>query len=205
MKTKTVYYFIVFIVLLLMGVFLASSIKYVLLLHAGPLVFLYPALVRFTPLGFYVEILYLDSFPYPFWFLVGYRPPLVVPVDSQYYGIFYTGVIAIILAAIVLSIPAGLILPLLGMPEYEHFHDAWARVKFLVTKSSWKKRLTISFTIIVRIIGALIVLIMYSILFQIIPLTYTEFSILLLIVAGWVIILSTILPKKRLTQLYEQD
>ncbi|MHA1431224.1 MAG: hypothetical protein ACTSRV_12645 [Candidatus Freyarchaeota archaeon] len=203
MKTKTVYYFIVFISLLLFGVVLASCITYAILLNTGSLVFLHSVLVMFTPIGFYVEYLYLDSFPYPVWALVGYRPPIIVPVDSLlYFGIFYTGAIAIILAVTVLSTLAFLIQPLLGMPEYEYFHDAWARIRFLFTKSSWKERLTISSIIIVQIIGGLILLIVYSIFFQIIPLTYTAFFILILIAAGLILISSTILSKKRLSQLY---
>jgi hypothetical protein len=147
--------------LLLIGVTLASFIKYAMLLCTGPLLFLHSVLVRFTPIRFYVEILYLDSFPYPVWFLLGHRPPIIVSIDYLlYFGIFYIGAIAIILATIVLSVPASLIRPLLGMPEYEYFHDAWARIRFLFTKSSWKKRLTISSIIIIQIIAGLILLIL---------------------------------------------
>ncbi|MFB0562070.1 MAG: hypothetical protein ACETWM_12775 [Candidatus Lokiarchaeia archaeon] len=206
MKTKTVYYFLVFIMLLLMGVILASCIKYAMLLYTGPLVFLHSVLVRFTPIGFYVELLYVNSLPYPVWFLVGYRPPIIVPVDYLlYFGIFYTGAIAIILAITVLSIPAGLIRPLLGMPEYEYFHDAWARIHFLFTKSSWKKRLTIISIIILQIIAGLILLILYSLIFQIIPLTSSDAFTLMFIAAGLIVLSFIILPKKRLIQLYERD
>lgn len=206
MKTKTVYYFIVFISLLLVGVFFLSCIKYAVLLETGPLVFLYSVLVRFTPLGFHVELLYLDSFPYPVWLLLGYRLPIVVPVDSQhYFGIFYTGAAAIILDITVPSTLTLLIRPLLGMPEYEYFHDIWARIRFLFTKSSWKKRLTISFVIILQIIAGLFFLITYSGMFQIIPLTMIDIGIFAVAAVGLLILSSTILSKKRLIQLYEQD
>lgn len=206
MKTKTVYCFILFISLFLLGVFLASFIEYALLLYTGPLVFLYPALVRFTPLGFYVELLYLDSFPYPLWFFAGYRPPLIVPVDSQhYFSIFYAGATAIVLDITVLSTLAFLIRPLWGMPEYEYFHEIWAGIRSLFTKSSKKKKLTISFIIILQIIAGLLFLIMYSGIFQIIPLTETAIYIYAITAVGLLMLSSTILSKKRLIQLYEQD
>ncbi|MEM3564175.1 MAG: hypothetical protein QXR19_13150 [Candidatus Jordarchaeaceae archaeon] len=206
MKTKTVYYFIVLIFLLLAGVILASCIKYALLSYTGPLVLLHSVLVRFTPIGFYVEQLYLDSFPYPVWTLLGYRPLIIVPVNSQhYFSLFYTGATAIIPATIVLPILNGLIRPLLGMSKYEYFQDTWAKIHFLLTKSSWKKRLTISSTIIFQIIAGSILLIVYSGIFQIIPLTSTNTYILTIIAVGLILLPPILLPKKRLRQLYEQD
>ncbi len=205
MKTKTVYYFIVLIFLLLTGVILTSCIKYALLSYTGPLVFLHSVLVRFTPIGFYVEQLYLDSLPYPVWALLGYRPLIIVPVDSQqYFSLFYTGATATILATIVLPILAGLIRPFLGMSKHEYFHDTWAKIHSLLTKSSWKKRLTISSTIIFQIIAGSILLIVYSGIFQIIPLTSTNTSILTIIAVS-LILLPPYFYLKKLRQLYEQD
>lgn len=203
MKTKTVKYLLGFVILFLLGVLAASGFTYGTLLHTGPLIFLYPVLVRFSPMGLYIKFLYIDSFPLPA-LALGYESLLTIPVNYPLYlGLFYTGAIAIILG-LVFSIPAFLIRPLSSMPEYEYFHDAWARVQFLVRKSSWKKRLTIIFIIIILTIAYSILLIMYMGLFQILHLTYIDTFILGL--AALPLLLFLILFGDRLfIYLYRQD
>ncbi|MGQ9723164.1 MAG: hypothetical protein ACUVXA_17815, partial [Candidatus Jordarchaeum sp.] len=142
MKTKTVMHLLGFVVLFLLGVFAASGLIYGTLSSTGPLIFLYPVLVRFSPIGLYIKFLFVDSFPIPA-LVLGHESLLILPTNYPLYlSLLYTATIAFIMI-LVFSIPALLIKPLLRMPEYEYFHDAWARVKFLFTKSSWKKRLTV--------------------------------------------------------------
>ncbi|MFB0562072.1 MAG: hypothetical protein ACETWM_12785 [Candidatus Lokiarchaeia archaeon] len=177
MKTKIVTYLLGFVILFLLGVLAASVFTYGMLLSTGPLIFLYPVLVRFSPMGIYIKILYIDSFPLPA-LALGYESLLTIPVNYPLYlGLFYTGAIAIIMS-LAFSIPILLIRPLSSMPEYEYFHDASARVQFLVRKNSWKKRLTIIFIIIILIIIYLIGIFLYMGLFQILHLTYIDTFIL---------------------------
>jgi hypothetical protein len=127
----------------------------------------------FTP-----KFLFVDSFPIPA-LVLGHESLLILPTNYPLYlSLLYTATIAFIMI-LVFSIPALLIKPLLRMPEYEYFHDAWARVKFLFTKSSWKKRLTIIFIITILIIIYLIIILFYMGIFQILHLTYTDTLILL--------------------------
>jgi hypothetical protein len=177
-KTRTVIRLLGFVVLFLLGVFAASGLAYGTLSSTGPLIFLYPLLVRFSPIGLYIKFLFVDSFPIPA-LVLGHESLLILPTNYPLYlSLLYTATIAFIMI-LVFSIPALLIKPLLRMPEYEYFHDAWARVKFLFTKSSWKKRLTIIFIITILIIIYLIIILFYMGIFQILHLTYTDTLILL--------------------------
>lgn len=126
-----------FAIFFLLGVFAASGLTYGTLSSTGPLIFLYPLLVRFSPIGLHIKFLFIDSFPIPA-LVLGYESLLLIPNYPLYLSLFYTAVIAIVVE-LAFSIPALLIKPLLKRTEYEYFHDAWARVKSYSQKVLGKK------------------------------------------------------------------
>ncbi|MEM3564547.1 MAG: hypothetical protein QXR19_15035 [Candidatus Jordarchaeaceae archaeon] len=137
MKTRTVMYLLGFAIFFLLGVFATSGLTYGTLSSTGPLIFLYPVLVRFSPIGLYLKFFCVGSTPIPA-LVLGYESLLLIPNYPLYLSLFYTAVIAIVVE-LAFSIPALLIKPLLKRTEYEYFHDAWARVKSYSQKVLGKK------------------------------------------------------------------
>ncbi|MEM2958996.1 MAG: hypothetical protein QW261_11925 [Candidatus Jordarchaeaceae archaeon] len=204
MKTRTVMHLLGFAIFFLLGVFAASGLTYGTLSSTGPLIFLYPLLVRFSPIGLHIKFLFIDSFPIPA-LVLGHESLLILPTNYPLYlSLLYTATIAVIMI-LVFSIPALLIKPLLRMPEYEHFHDAWARVKFLFTKSSWKKRLTTIFITIILITIYLIMILFHMVIFQILHLTYTDTLILLFALPPLLLLFLALYGDRLFSHLYKQD